>query len=99
MIVIFGDFNIDTISDCRSKSDHEKLLYTLNFKQQRVQQTRGTATSITCLDRFITSFQMQTQVIPTTTKIRDHFSVLGEIPLSSDENENPHFEKQKIFVE
>ena len=52
------------------------------------------ATSSTCLDHFITSFQTETQTIPTT--ISDHFSVLGEIPLSTDGIKcKPYFRKTR----
>ena len=92
--VIFGDFNVDMLADSKSRKDYEKWLYAFDFKQQNVQPTSVTATSYTCLDEIIARFHTQTQTIPTT--ISDHFSVLGQIHLSTDGiKQKPSFRKPK----
>ena len=35
--VIFGNFNTDTLVDSKSRSDYEKVLYAVDFKQQNFQ--------------------------------------------------------------
>ena len=79
MIPFFLETYIDTLEDSKSTSEYENLLSPYDLKQQKSKSFRVTATSSSCLDHFITSFQAQTEKIPTT--ISDHFSVLGEIPL------------------
>ena len=79
MIPLFaGDFNIDTIANSKDKYDYETLLLAFDFKCQNFEPTRVTATSSTCLDHVITSYQVKTETIQTT--MSDHFTVLGTIP-------------------
>ena len=76
--IICGDFNIDTIANSKDKYDYETLLLAFDFKRQNFEPTRITATSSTCLDHVITSYQVKTETIQTT--MSDHFTVLGTIP-------------------
>ena len=74
---MFGDSNIDTLVDFKSRSEYEPLLFVFDIKQQSFQPIRVIATSSTCLNHFFTIFQTEAQTIPPT--ICHQFSVLGEI--------------------
>ena len=54
------------------------MLLAFDFKCQNFEPTRVTATSSTCLDHVITSYQLKTETIQTT--MSDHFTVLETIP-------------------
>ena len=45
--VIFGDFNIVTLADSKSRNDYDKVLHAFDFKHQNLQAKRVTATSST----------------------------------------------------
>ena len=79
--VILGDFNIDTIKESKFKTVYENVLRAYDFERQNSEPTRVTPTTATCLDHIITSYPINTMTISTT--ISDHFTVIGEIPVSS----------------
>ena len=73
-----GDFNIDTIKESGDKSDYLKLLLAFDFKGQSFESTGVTPTSGTCLDHIVTSYQIKTETIKTTSSY--HYRVSGAIP-------------------
>ena len=75
-------------------NDNEKLLSANDVKQQNSEPIRVTATSSNCLYHLITSFQVQTETIPTT--IKDQFTVFAEIlPLTNEPKHQPSFWKSR----
>ena len=86
--VLFGDFNIDCLKYSLDRTNYENILSAYNYKRQNSEPTRVTATSSTCIDHLITSYQVEHKTIKST--INDHYSVLAEtpgiktVPVSSD---------------
>ena len=76
--VLFGDFNIDSLKYSTDRINYDNILSAYNFKRQNNEPTRVTATSSTCIDHLITSYQVENKTIKST--ISDHYSVMGEIP-------------------
>lgn len=76
--VLFGDFNIDSLKYSTDRINYDNVLSAYNFKRQNNEPTRVTATSSTCIDHLITSYQVENKTIKST--ISDHYSVMGEIP-------------------
>ena len=77
-IVLFGDFNIDSLKHTFDKRTYENVLSAYDYKRVNSEPTRLTPTSSTCIDHLITFYHVEHKTINAT--ISDHFLVLGKIP-------------------
>ena len=92
--ILCGDFKNDKTVDSNFRKDYKKLLSAYDFKHQHFKPTIVTATSSTFLDHLITSFQVQTETI--TKTISDHFTVLAEtLLLTNEPKHQPSFRKTR----
>ena len=76
-ILIFGDFNIDTLKDEKAQRDYKNLLSAYNLVIRNFEPTRVTPTSKTCIDHFITTNAIETETLQTTRS--DHFTVSAQV--------------------
>ena len=77
--LLFGDLNIDTLKDERNNNRNENILNAYDLEVQISEPTRVKPTSKECLDHFISSSPPDTTT--RKTKICDHYTILGKIPL------------------
>ena len=76
-ILIFCDFNIDTLRDEKIQRDYRNLLSAYNLGIRNFEPTRVTPTSKTCIDHSITTNEIETETLQTT--ISDHFTVSAQV--------------------
>ena len=84
--ILFGDFNIDTLVEHKTKTDYINLLTAYDFQVSNSLPTRVTPISKTCIDHMITERMVTTETIQTT--ISDHFTVTAKIPANWKECTN-----------
>ena len=87
--IIFGNFKIDTLVDSTEKRNYHDLLASFSYENQNFEPTRVTATSSTCLDHVSATEPLQTETIRTT--ISDHYTLLSEIPILENKEEQENF--------
>ena len=75
-ILIFCDFNIDTLRDEKIQRDYRNLLSAYNLGIRNFEPTRVTPTSKTCIDHSITTNEIETETLQTT--ISDHCTVSAQ---------------------
>ena len=83
-IIIFGDFNLDTLVESCDLSKYKNLLNCYSLSVRIFLPTRVTATSATCLDHVITSYPVNTKILKLT--ISDHYAVEMELEFCSAMN-------------
>ena len=80
-IIIFGDFNIDTLVESCDLSKYKNLLTCYSLSVRNFLPTRVTATSATCLDHVIPNYRVNTKTF--TLTISDHYAVEMELEFCS----------------
>ena len=80
-IILFGDFNIDTLVESCDLWKYKNVLNSYSLSIRNFLPTRVTATSATCLDHAITFFPVNTKTIKMT--ISDHYAVEMELDFCS----------------
>ena len=86
-IVIFDDFDIDTLIDDTDSRKYTNLLKTFGFETQNKLPTRMKIKSKSCIDYIITQKNnIQTDTIENT--ISDHFTVLADLGIKTESNSN-----------
>ena len=76
---LFGDFNIDTVTDDNEKRKYVNLLAAYENEIQNSSPTRVTTTSSTCLDHVISGFPIEIKTVKVT--ISDLYALQSEIPI------------------
>ena len=83
--ILFGDFNIDTLTDDNQKHQYTNLLAAYGFAVQNNSPTRGNRTTAAWLDHVISSYSNETKTIKITS---DHFALEASISLLSYNKED-----------
>ena len=93
-MILFVGFNIDIIVDSKFRKDNEKSITVYKFKRQNCKSSRVSVTSSTCLGHITTSSHVQAETTPTT--FSDHFIVIIDVPLLTNETKHqPFFRKTR----
>ena len=81
---LFGDFNIDTLTDDNEKRKYVNLLAAYGYEIQNSLSTRATTTSSTCLDHVISCFPNETKTVK--VPVSDNYALQSEIPILLNDN-------------
>ena len=95
VLVVCGDFNIDTLQTSSSTRDLKSALLTSNFKSLIHLPTRVTDHSSTCLDNFLTNIPHINSTGVIQTDISDHYPIFVDLAIYNPEK--THRPKLKAY--
>ena len=95
LLVVCGDYNIDTLQTSSSTRDLKSALLTSNFKSLIHLPTRVTDHSSTCLDNFLTNIPHINSTGVIQTDISDHYPIFVDLAIYNPEK--THRPKLKAY--